>query len=122
MAMPADGVSVKAVIRGSDDQIAVPINVDLLDVAPPPGKIHSALTLHFVASRTERDLARCRCGSRSDGGCGCRSWRGSGTRRRLWCRCRRCYTTYCLSIVEGVLLGTAANGLRAHLPMHADVG
>src|SRR5882724_6345125 len=115
MAMPADGVSVEAVIPGSDDQTAVPINVDIARRRTTPGKIHSALALHFVATRTERDLARGRCGSRSYGRCGCRSWCGGWTRCRRWGRCRR-GCTYCLSIVEGVLLGTAADGYAPIYP------
>src|SRR6266496_3349588 len=100
MAMATDGVGVEAVIRSSDDQTAVPVNVDIARRRARPGKVHSALSLHFVATRSKRDLARCRRGRR----CSRRGYsrRGRRSRRRRW-------RTHRLSVVEGILLGAAAN-------------
>ena len=86
MATTAGVICVEAGVRNGDDQHAVAVNVDGVRSRPAPGEVHPMLSLHFVATRTERDLARrgCRCsrGSHSRGGRCDRSRSG----RWRWCR------------------------------------
>jgi hypothetical protein len=76
MATTAGVISVEAGVRNGDDQHAVAVNVDGVRSRPAPGEIHPMLSLHFVATRTERNLARR----------GCRRSPGSHSRGR---RCGR---------------------------------
>lgn len=108
-ATATDAISVEAVIPGCDEQGTVAVNVDAIGSGAAPGQVRSASPVYQVATRSERDLARCRRSCRSYSGCGGWTW---GYR---WGRCRR-RRTYRLSIVEGVLLGTAANGYAAVHP------
>src|SRR5437763_12315145 len=84
MATAAGRVGVETVVLGRGDDPAVAVNIDIARSRPVPGEVHCVSSLHFVATRSERDLAGCRCwcSCGSDGrgrGC-CRSWLG------WWCR------------------------------------
>ena len=70
MATTGEMISVEAGVRNGDDQHAVAVNVDGVRSRPAPGEVHPLLSVHFVATRTEHDLARR----------GCRRGRGSHSR------------------------------------------
>src|SRR5882757_9785951 len=98
MATVTDGIGVETVVRSVDEQRVIAVNIDGARSRPAPREVNSVSSLHLVATRTERDP--CWSGSR---GCSC-----SRCSRR---RCRTCG----LSVMEGVLLGTAAD---RNTPIH----
>ena len=114
-AIAADAISVEAVIPGCDEQSTVAVNVDAIQSRAGPGQVRSTPPVYQVAIRSERYLAG--RGRRSHSRRSCRSCSGCGgwTWRYRWGGCRR-RCTYRLSIVEGVLLGTAANCYAAVHP------
>src|SRR6266480_154143 len=64
------------VVRHGDNQRAVAIDVDETRGGPTPEEVHLLQAVHFVTTRVQRDLHRCRCRCRR-----C-------SRRRGWCGCR----------------------------------
>ena len=91
----ADAIGVETVVPGGGDQAAVAVNVDTVRSRAAPGQIRSASPVYQVATRTERDLARCRCRcerwshGRSGRRCGSRRGCRCGRRCGCWARCRR---------------------------------
>ena len=121
----ADPIGIETVIPRSGDQRAVAINIDTTRSRAAPGQVRSPSPVYQVATRAERDLARCRCrcGRWSHGRSGrwCRSRRGRRCGCRSRCRRRgrrRRRRTHRLPIMEGILLRTAAD---SHAPVHPCV-
>jgi hypothetical protein len=80
-------------VRHGGNQHAVAIDVDETRGRPTPEEVHRLQAVHFVTTRVQRDLHRCRCRCRRC--CRRRCWcRGRG---RCRCRCgSRCgLTTIC---------------------------
>jgi hypothetical protein len=74
MAVATDGIGVETVIQGGGDTRVVAVNIDHVRSRAAPGEVHRLLPPHLVATRSERDLARCGCRRRRwshsrDGGC-----------------------------------------------------
>src|SRR5437762_2947076 len=78
MATAAGRVGVETVVLGRGDDPAVAVNIDIARSRPVPGEVHCVSSLHFVATRSERDLAGCRCW------CSCGSDGRGGSYRRSW--------------------------------------
>jgi hypothetical protein len=104
MATAARRIGVKPVIWRRGDHGVVAVDVDITADRPAPGEVYRMPPLHLVAARSKRDLSGCCCGRRS--------WAWSYSCRRSRGRCRR-WRWRCsacrLSVVEGILLGTAAD-------------
>jgi hypothetical protein len=114
-ATAADPIGVETVIPCRGDQRVVAINIDTIGSRAAPGQVRSASPVYQVATRSECDLTRRSRGRCSWSRCRCRCCGGSSCWCCGRCRCRR-RCTYRLSIVKGILLGTAANSYASVYP------
>src|SRR4030095_830072 len=80
-ASAVDVISIETtVVQHRRDQHAVAIDVDVSRGGPIPEEVHPLQAVHFVTTRVQRDLPRCRCRCRSRccSRCGCRRRWGVG--------------------------------------------
>src|SRR4030095_11819753 len=111
-ASAVDVISIETtVVQHRRDQHAVAIDVDVSRGGPIPEEVHPLQAVHFVTTRVQRDLPRCRCRCRSRccSRCGCRC------RCSCWRRCRaRARLVY-----SNIVLSPASvrhGSVRAHPP------
>src|SRR6266508_2341742 len=116
------------VVRHGDNQHAVAIDVDETRGRPTPEEVHRLQAVHFVTTRVQRDLHRCRCGCRRRSCSSRRCWRcgccrGRRSRRRWSKRSRcRCSRGWCGSSTRAWTgrfhrgRGTAAGTAAGHEP------
>src|SRR4029450_11863606 len=76
-ASAVDVISIETtVVQHRRDQHAVAIDVDVSRGGPIPEEVHPLQAVHFVTTRVQRDLPRCRCRCRSRCCSRCRCGRG----------------------------------------------
>jgi hypothetical protein len=76
-------------VRHGGNQHAVAIDVDETRGRPTPEEVHRLQAVHFVTTRVQRDLHRCRCRCRRRSCSRRRCWSRRGSRSRSRGRCWR---------------------------------
>src|SRR5439155_17884207 len=78
MAMAAGCIGVETIIWRRGEHNAVTINIDVAPTGSTPSQVHGLLSPHLIGTRSEHDLAGCRCW------CSCGSDGRGGSYRRSW--------------------------------------